>query len=191
MKKIILLHGSPFSGKGTQQQAIAAFFRDNYLLGVITFDMGDRLREIKEDQNHPLHQAVQIIDGGNPMPLELICSVWRQFLETVPEDIEYIILSGVVRLVPEVQIFIDYITSQGTYSSISIFRINITPEEALKRVEERARVENRTDDLNELAVENRFAVYYGETTKAINTFKQFAQVGLNCKTKINFFEICD
>ena len=187
--KIILLHGPMCAGKGEQSKSlIRAYTKAGYK--VASFDMGDRLREIKLDKTHPLSKIITpIMDAGKQVPLEIICQPWQEFFKNLLPDIDIIILSGVVRLIDEVEIFIDYITGKMEVSEISIFRLNVTNEKTLERVKKRALEQGRTDDQSDASIMKRIEVYYGDTTEAIESFKDFAKVKLIRKTAINFFEI--
>lgn len=187
--KIILLHGPMCAGKGEQSKSlIRAYTKAGYK--VASFDMGDRLREIKSDKTHHLSEVITpIMDDGDQIPLEIICQPWQEFFKKLDPDTEVIILSGVARLIDEVKIFIDYITGQMEVSEISIFRLNVTNEKTLERVKKRALEQKRTDDQSDASIMRRIEVYYGETTQSIDTFKQFSELKLIHKTSINFFEI--
>lgn len=170
--KIILLHGPPAGGKGMQQDLVEKQIKKaNKDYVVATFDMGTRLREISKDENHLLANAFkEFTSRGESVPLDLICEVWKEFFNTIPENTTHIVLAGTVRLVDEVTEFLNYVSEFA--EDICVIEIDVPEVECRQRIKNRFMEENRTDDENEIAVNERFRVYHQKTIPALYEFQQ-------------------
>ncbi len=183
--KIILLHGPPAGGKGMQQDLLESQIKKaNREFVVAKFDMGTRLREISKNTEDSLSAVFKgFTDRGQSVPLDLICQVWIEFLENLPENTTHIIFAGTVRLIDEVTEFLNYIYDQA--SDISVIEIDVPEAECRQRIKNRFMEENRNDDDDENAVNQRFQVYNQKTLPALYEFQRQQEI----YSRLRYFKI--
>jgi len=157
--------GSPGSGKGTQ----AKFLSEK--LGLSTFSIGRRLREIVAENSALGKKVGEVIDKGELMPSWFVLYFCEEVLFNLKEN-EGIIFDGVGRKKEEAEIF-----SQACFWLGRDFKVIFidVPEDVVKERIEKRRQEGRKDDAPERLVE-RFKNYHKHTLPAIEHFRSIGKL---------------
>jgi len=146
----ILLMGPPGAGKGTQ----AARLIEKY--GIPQISTGDMFR------------AAINIDAGQLVPDSVTVGIVRDRL--VKDDCKSgFILDGFPRTTAQA-VSLDAILKELGISLDAVLNLNVPSEELVKRISERAVLENRADD-NPETVQKRLAVYEESTKPLIDYYR--------------------
>ncbi len=154
MGKIICLYGLPACGKTTQAIKINTDFN------LIQFGMGDRLREEITSGSELGQKIKSYVDSGTLISDDLM----KQVIENVGESIKEngIIFDGFPRMISQAKM-LEEICQNINKEIDYFFYLKVSPEEALRRLTERAKITGRSDDLNPEAVKSRVAVFEKES----------------------------
>jgi len=148
----ILLMGPPGAGKGTQ----AARLIEKY--GIPQISTGDMLGV----------EAKKYIDAGQLVPDSVTVGIVRDRL--VKDDCKSgFILDGFPRTTAQA-VSLDAILKELGISLDAVLNLNVPSEELVKRISERAVLENRADD-NPETVQKRLAVYEESTKPLIDYYR--------------------
>lgn len=163
MKKIISLYGLPACGKTTQAVKISEKY------GLYQFGMGEKVRaEIKADTE--LGKKIKNInDQGLLIPDELIVELLKEVSDLATSS--GIVFDGFPRLADQAKILDDILATVGAEISY-FYYLNISPEEAIQRIDARAAVEGRADDKDKNVVKNRMDVFRKESTALIAYYRE-------------------
>jgi adenylate kinase len=159
----ILILGAPGSGKGTQGKILA----DRLQLPKIT--TGDILRAAMK-QGTPLGvEAKQYYDDGKLVPDSVILGMIKEELAR-PEAKDGAIFDGFPRTAAQAEL-VDKTLAQRQQRLNHILLMDVTEEELVRRMQQRARIEGRTDDTPE-AIATRLQVYQRDTAPLIAHYAQ-------------------
>jgi len=148
----ILLMGPPGAGKGTQ----AARLIEKY--GIPQISTGDMFRAAIKNE----------IDAGQLVPDSVTVGIVRDRL--VKDDCKSgFILDGFPRTTAQA-VSLDAILKELGISLDAVLNLNVPSEELVKRISERAVLENRADD-NPETVQKRLAVYEESTKPLIDYYR--------------------
>lgn len=158
----ILLMGPPGAGKGTQATRLI----DKY--GIPQISTGDMFRAaVKECTPHGL-EAKKYMDAGQLVPDSVTVGIVRERL--AKDDCKNgFILDGFPRTTAQA-VSLDAILKEMGIVLDAVLNLNVPSEELVRRISERARLENRDDDKPE-TVQKRLAVYEESTKPLIDYYR--------------------
>ena len=162
MKKIISLYGLAAAGKTTQADLLAKKY------GFKEFGMGETLRA-EINSGSELGKEIKIsVDQGVLIPDELM----KQVLKKIDSDIKEtgLIFDGFPRMIPQAEMLDEIMTEMNLDFDLFIL-LDISYEEAQKRISDRAEVGGRADDKDPKVVANRLEVFRQESTQLINYYQ--------------------
>lgn len=154
----IFMIGRQGSGKGTQGKILAK------KLGYFYWEMGAILRE-EAKKDTPFGKKVKnLIDSGHLLEDE---ELYRILNTELPEVIKHkrIIFDGVPRRIGQGLYLIHFLQQNG-FKEFGTIHIEISKEESIKRLLERAHHEFRADDTKD-KIEYRLKVYDQETLPVV------------------------
>ena len=158
----IALFGPPGSGKGTQSNLLI----DRYKLEHIS--TGDILRNQIERKTDLGMQAKHLIDKGQLVPDELIVQLIESRLAE-KADANGFLFDGFPRTVAQASILEDMLLKFNTSLSCMI-SLEVPQEELLRRLLERAVIQGRSDDTEEVILA-RFKEYEQKTLPVMDFYK--------------------
>ena len=162
--KSILLFGPPGAGKGTQGKILDA------IPGFFHLSVGDIFRAI--DSSSPEGQEVsKYTSAGQLVPDELTIRIWKQAMDNFIASGKYnpqkdiLLLDGMPRNVAQTELIAEYIEVS------KIINLSCDEEdEMVKRIQQRAIEEKRSDDTNENVIRQRFEVYRDQTRPVLDQY---------------------
>ena len=158
----ILLMGPPGAGKGTQ----AARLIEKY--GIPQISTGDMFRAAVKEQTSLGLEAKKYMDAGQLVPDSVTVGIVRERL--AKDDCKSgFILDGFPRTTAQA-VSLDAILKELGIKLTAVVNLNVPSEELVKRISERARLENRDDDKPE-TVQKRLAVYEESTKPLIDYYR--------------------
>lgn len=162
MKKIITLYGQPGCGKSTQTEMLAKKY------GFFKFGMGERLREEAESGSDLGKKIAPYLSAGTLIPDELMMEIIKNIGRQVAD--EGIIFDGFPRIVSQAKM-LNKIADELKIEIGNFFYLRLEPEEALRRIEARAKINKRSDDVSPEAIRSRFQVFERESTPLLNFYR--------------------
>jgi adenylate kinase len=159
----ILILGAPGSGKGTQGTILAG------RLGLPKITTGDIFRAAMKDGTPLGVQAKQYYDKGQLVPDSVILDLIKGELSQ-PEAKDGAVLDGFPRTAAQAEL-VDRTLGERGQRLNHILLLDVTEEELLKRMQQRARIEGRSDDTPE-AIKTRLQVYQRDTAPLIAHYAQ-------------------
>jgi len=159
----IALFGPPGAGKGTQSKLLIEKYNLTYI------STGDILRqEIAEKTNLGM-QAKSIIEKGGLVSDEIIVQIIESKISKNLHS-NGILFDGFPRTVVQAYILEGLLLKLGT-SLTCMLSLEVPRDELMKRMLERAKVEGRSDDTQEV-IENRFREYDNKTIPVAEFYKE-------------------
>jgi adenylate kinase len=160
----IIFLGAPSCGKGTQAKIISKKFK------VVHISTGELLREKVENPRDPLGLKIKdVINKGYLVDDQLIMELIDSKIHELSND-EGILFDGFPRTVAQAEILDEMLEKSGTPLK-GLLSIDVPFEELKRRMLERAKIEGRADD-NEEVIEKRFREYNDKTIHVANHYKQ-------------------
>jgi adenylate kinase len=156
--EIISLIGPPGSGKGTLAKSLVKDYDFQHI------STGDLIRN-SEDED-----LKKIIDAGEMIPDEKMSEMLSEKLSGF--DLEKnIVIDGFPRNIDQSKILDSILGKLGVGLSHAIF-IDISREEAIKRLTNRAEIEGRKDDASFETINKRFDEYLEKTHPLVDLYKK-------------------
>ncbi|MDR3285962.1 MAG: adenylate kinase, partial [Prevotellaceae bacterium] len=163
--KHILLFGPPGAGKGTQAQLLVEKYK------FIHLSTGDMLRdEIKRATDIGL-KAKAIIDSGQLVSDEIVAEMVRSRIKNMKNDSVGIIFDGFPRTIAQARKLDEIMTDENQQISLMI-AIDVHDEEIIKRIIERGKISQRSDDQDVSIVKNRIDTYNNQTSVLADYYQQ-------------------
>lgn len=159
----ILILGAPGSGKGTQGQILAE------RLGLPKITTGDLLRAAMKAQTPLGLEAKKYYDAGKLVPDSVVAGMIKDELAR-PEAKDGAILDGFPRTAAQAELVDRTLAERGQRLN-HILLLDVTEEELVRRMRNRAQVEGRSDDTPE-AIATRLQVYQRDTAPLIAHYAQ-------------------
>ncbi|MBE0639045.1 MAG: adenylate kinase [Bacteroidales bacterium] len=157
----LILFGPPGSGKGTQSLKIA----EKYNLAHIS--TGDIFRsEIRNKTDLGL-KVQSIIEKGELVPDDLLIEILESALNKLQEKAGYI-FDGFPRTHRQAE-DLDMLLKKRNDAVRLVIALEVDQDEVVKRLLNRARLEGRKDDTEEVIL-NRMAVYHKQTAPLIDFY---------------------
>ena len=154
----ILILGAPGSGKGTQGRLLA----ERLKLPKIT--TGDLIRSAMKDGTPLGLEAKKFYDDGKLVPDSIILGMIKEELDR-PEANDGAILDGFPRTAAQAEL-VDRTLAKRQQRLNHILLLDVTEDELVRRMSQRAQVEGRPDDTPE-AIKTRLQVYQRDTAPLI------------------------
>jgi adenylate kinase len=159
----ILILGAPGSGKGTQGKVLAE------RLGIPKITTGDLIRAAMRDGTPLGVEAKKFYDEGKLVPDSVILGMIKDELAR-PEAKDGAIFDGFPRTAAQAEL-VDKTLGQRGQRLNHILLMDVTEEELVRRMRQRAQVEGRSDDTPE-AITTRLQVYQRDTAPLIAHYGQ-------------------
>ncbi len=150
----LVIMGPQGSGKGTQAARLAT------RLGVPAISTGDIFRANVKGGTELGKQAKTIIDAGDLVPDEITNAMVRDRLGQ-PDAAEGFILDGYPRNAAQVEALDGVLADLGAELD-AVVELSASRDELLARLANRARIEGRADDTEEV-ISKRLAIYEEQT----------------------------
>lgn len=150
----IALFGPPGAGKGTQSKKLV----DKYNLAYIS--TGDILREEMSKGTKLGERARDVIEQGRLVSDDIIVQIIEKKIQTNTE-VDGFLFDGFPRTVVQAYILEGLLLKMNTSLSCMI-SLEVPEDELMKRMMERAKKENRSDDTKEI-IQNRLREYKNKT----------------------------
>jgi adenylate kinase len=157
----IVLLGPPAAGKGTQGGRLATRF------GGVHVDTGELLRTQVESDTGLGRTARDHMERGELLPDESVIAMVEERLDQ-PDCAEEFVLDGFPRRVPQAEALDRHLNDRGTPLH-AVVELSISTDELRRRLAERARTEDRSDD-DEEATRRRIDSYMRETRPLVDYY---------------------
>ncbi|MGH8967347.1 MAG: adenylate kinase [Actinomycetes bacterium] len=157
----IILMGPPGAGKGTQAKVIA------HRLGIPAISTGDIFRANVSEGTLLGREAKQYMDSGEYVPDEITNGMVR---DRIAEDDARsgFLLDGFPRTVSQVE-ELDKMLAESGHTVDAVVQLTVDDEELVQRLLNRARVEGRADDTEEV-IRRRQDVYNEQTAPLLSVY---------------------
>ncbi|MBX9743915.1 MAG: nucleoside monophosphate kinase [Chlamydiales bacterium] len=162
----ILIFGPPGSGKGTLGKFLSSAGNHFHL------SSGDIFRSLSPES--PAGQLYHQYAGkGLLLPDEITIDIWRHFVDGLIATNRYfprsqlLLLDGIPRTIRQADLLLDHITIE----QIIVLTIE-NVEELIKRIQRRAIIEKRTDDMDPTILKTRMEIYQQETVKILKHYPE-------------------
>jgi adenylate kinase len=162
----VLIFGPPGSGKGTLGKFLSSAGNHFHL------SSGDIFRGISPES--PAGQLYHNYAGkGLLMPDELTIEIWWSFVNGLIATNRYfpssqlLLLDGIPRTIRQADLLLNHIQVE----KIIVLTIDNT-EELIKRIQRRALIEKRTDDMDPAVLRTRMKVYEEDTVKILKHYPE-------------------
>ncbi len=164
---VVCVLGKAGSGKGTQVNLLKERLNLNYI------GSGELLRNRKLKNDFTGKKIASVIDKGGMSPSTIVFSLWISELEKFKnlENINGILIDGSPRKILEAYLINEAIEWYEWKENFKVILIDISDEEAFKRLAKRAEIEGREDDTR-AGVEKRLAWYKKEVLEVIEFYKK-------------------
>jgi adenylate kinase len=159
----ILILGAPGSGKGTQGKILAE------RLGLPKITTGDLIRGAMRDGTPLGLEARKYYDEGKLVPDSVVLGMIKDELDR-SEAKEGAILDGFPRTAAQAEL-VDRTLAQRGQRLNHILLLDVTEDELVRRMSQRAQVEGRPDDTPD-AIKTRLQVYQRDTAPLIAHYAQ-------------------
>ncbi len=160
--KTIIFMGPPGAGKGTQAKLICDKFQ------IPQISTGEILRNSIKEGTELGKQAKQYIDKGELVPDSVVIGIVEERIKH--DDCKNgFLLDGFPRTIKQAE-ELEKMLSNLNKKIDSVINLDVPEEELVKRLLNRAILENRTDD-TEPVIRNRMKTYFEQTYPLIEYYK--------------------
>ncbi len=164
----LILFGPPGSGKGTQSERLIAKY------GLKHLSTGDLLRNEIAGQT-PLGMAVKnLMAEGKLVPDEIVIEMIDIALENNPH-VNGFLFDGFPRTTAQAEALDKLLAQKGTEIAV-VLALQVSQEELIKRLLNRGRTSDRSDDVNEDIIAARITEYEKKTAAVADHYKKFGKV---------------
>ena len=164
----LILFGPPGSGKGTQSEKLISRY------GLKHLSTGDLLRSEISGQT-PLGQAVKsLMAEGKLVPDEIVIEMINSALDNNPH-VNGFLFDGFPRTTAQAEALDKLLTQKGTQIDV-VLALQVSHQELIKRLLNRGRTSDRSDDVNEEVIAARINEYEKKTAAVAEHYQQFGKV---------------
>jgi adenylate kinase len=160
----LILFGPPGSGKGTQSEMLV----DKY--GLVHLSTGNLLREEIANRTPLGMEAKNFMDKGQLVPDEVVIGMIDNSLNN-HRDAKGFLFDGFPRTLGQAEALDRLLQHKGTEIAL-VLALDVTEEELVKRLLNRGKTSQRSDDTDETVIRKRFAVYNNETQPVADHYKK-------------------
>lgn len=160
----IILFGAPGSGKGTVGKSLSQ------VANCLHLSSGDIFRGISSSSE--LGKFCQSYSNqGLLIPDEAVVTIWRHYVDALKATYQYkpekqiLLLDGIPRTEKQIKLIDPYVDIRG----IIVLDIE-SEEELIVRLQKRAALEGRKDDIDVNILKKRFEVYKNETAAVLQNY---------------------
>jgi adenylate kinase len=153
------------SGKGTQVELLKKYLEENDDRKVLTLSTGAVARDFQKEPTFTAKKVKEVLDVGGLFPAFIPIFLWTRFLNENFTGEEHILLDGLARRVTEAPILANAFAFYGLPHR-HIISINISREEAHKRLVARGRYDDNEED-----IKTRLDWYDENVVPSINYFR--------------------
>lgn len=157
--RTLLILGRPGSGKSTQFERLHAHIPEPALF----LSFGTLVREFMRGESTAAKKTREILDAGKMLPTFLSTAVWAPYLFERFTGDEHLVIEGAPRHLFEAEALDSFFDLYERPQSILVANINVSKEDAVQRLAERAITEGRTDDMQMRSIQSRQDWYEKET----------------------------
>lgn len=159
----LVLLGPPGAGKGTQAVRIAEAY------GIPHISTGDIFRANARNGTPLGREAQSYMDRGALVPDDVVIRMVSDRLDQ-PDAQDGFLLDGFPRTVAQAEALDKILAQQDTGLDV-VLRFDVPEDELLRRLLERAEIEGRADD-SEDVIRERFSVYENETAPLVGYYRE-------------------
>lgn len=160
----IIIFGAPGAGKGTQSE----FIIDRYKLRHLS--TGDMLRAAIAEKTPAGLNAKNYIDKGQLVPDEIVIEMIANDLDS-HHEVPGFIFDGFPRTNAQADKLDQMLLAKGCPIT-TLIALEVEQEELIKRLLNRGKISNRTDDQDENVIRNRIKVYEANTLPVMDHYKK-------------------
>lgn len=158
----LVLLGAPGSGKGTQGEKLVAHY------GIPKISTGDALRAAVKQGTELGKKAKATMDAGQLVANEIVIGIVEERLGQ--EDARKgFILDGFPRNSAQAQVLEEMLVRLGQPAIDKAVHLHVEDEEIVRRLLERARIEGREDDKEDV-IRKRIDIYNAETSPLLDFY---------------------
>lgn len=158
----IVLLGAPGSGKGTQGEKLVGHF------GIPKISTGDALRAAVSQGTELGRKAKATMDAGQLVANEIVIGIVEERLAQ-PDARKGFVLDGFPRNTAQAQVLDQMLARIGVPPVDKAVHLHVTDEEIVRRLLERAVIEKREDDKEDV-IRKRIEVYNAETRPLLDYY---------------------
>ncbi|MEK7642761.1 MAG: nucleoside monophosphate kinase [Patescibacteria group bacterium] len=142
-----IFFGPSGSGKGTQARlVIEKLEKTDPSKKVLYLETGGKLREFAKENSFSARKTKEVIESGGLMPEFLPIWIWAQFfVDNITGD-EHLVIDGISRKLHEAWILDTALQFYGRQEP-TIISLNVSPEWATERLEERGRMDDKAQEI--------------------------------------------
>ncbi len=159
----IFFIGPQGSGKGTQARILAE--KNN----LFYWEMGGVLRNLAKEDTELGRQVSELINNGVLLSDELLLSVVRDRMSSIPEG-QTVLFDGIPRRLGQAEFVLQFLKNNNKSKFVTVF-IDLPKEESMARLLLRAEKEGRKDDTKE-AIQYRLEQYEQDTLPVLDYLKE-------------------
>ena len=164
----LILFGPPGSGKGTQSEKLISKY------GLKHLSTGDLLRSEISGQT-PLGMAVKsLMAEGKLVPDEIVIEMIDTALDNNPQ-VNGFLFDGFPRTTSQAEALDKLLAQKGTSIAV-VLALQVSKEELIKRLLNRGRTSERSDDVNEEVIASRINEYEKKTAAVADHYKKYGKV---------------
>lgn len=156
--------GAPGSGKGTQGEKLVARF------GIPKISTGDALRAAVAAGSELGKLAKAAMDGGGLVANDIVIGIVEERLAQADAQKGFI-LDGFPRNTAQAEVLDQMLERQGRPGITHAVHLHVTDEEIVRRLLERAKIEGRADDREDV-IRHRIEVYNAETAPLLDYYRK-------------------
>ncbi|MFE1645880.1 adenylate kinase [Microbacterium sp. P01] len=158
----LLIVGPQGSGKGTQGARVAEMF------GIPAISTGDVFRTHIKDETELGTKVKAVIESGDLVSDELTFALLRDRLNEGDTGGGFL-LDGFPRNLAQLGLLDEFLAPRSE-ALTAVIALDVPREISVSRLAERARVEGRSDDTEEI-ISNRLAIYERETAPILDVYR--------------------
>ncbi len=160
----LILFGPPGSGKGTQSDKLVEKY------GLIHLSTGNLLRQEIKDKTPLGLEAKSFIDKGQLVPDEVVIGMVDSYFD-LHKEAKGFLFDGYPRTVAQAEALDKLLELKKTGIATVLF-LNVDEEELIKRLVNRGKTSERSDDMDEVVQRKRQEVYRNETLPVAGFYKK-------------------
>jgi adenylate kinase len=163
--KTFVFFGIVGSGKGTQAKLLQEYLKSHDGRELVYVSPGNEYRKIKESNTQTALLVKESVDQGKLLPDFLTNSVFVSILVDNLSEEKHLITDGYPRSIDQAKCFEDAVEFYGR-GEVSIIYIELSKEEAIKRMQLRGRHDDTED-----GIARRFEEYTNNVIPAMKHFE--------------------